>query len=88
LDLFWFYQALLETERKATEAAKREHAEAERRNEELIKKFEGAEKKIEQLQDTVQRYNIDDHKSSFIHLPLYVTILSAKTYLALSFCHV
>ena len=52
-------QALLLTERQATEAAKREHAESERRNEELIKKFESAEKKIEQLQDTVQRYNIN-----------------------------
>lgn len=50
-------QALLQTERQATETAKKEHAEAERRNEELMKKFEGAEKKIEQLQDTAQRYN-------------------------------
>ncbi|KAG2589584.1 hypothetical protein PVAP13_5NG372100 [Panicum virgatum] len=40
-------QALLQTERQATEAAKREHAESERRNEELTK--------IEQLQETVQR---------------------------------
>jgi myosin-5 len=52
-------QALLQTERQATEAAKREHAESERRNDELIKKFEGAEKKIEQLQDTVQRYSLN-----------------------------
>ena len=50
-------QALLQTERQATETAKKEHAEAERRNEELMKKFEAAEKKIEQLQDTAQRYN-------------------------------
>lgn len=55
---FWFRQALLQTERHATETAKKEHAEAERINEELVKKFEGAEKKIEQLQDTVQRYNL------------------------------
>jgi len=52
-------QALLQTERQVTEAAKREHAESERRNEELIKKFEVAEKKIEQLQDTVQRYSLN-----------------------------
>ena len=50
---------MLQTERQATEAAKREHAESERRNDELIKKFEGAEKKIEQLQDTVQRYSLN-----------------------------
>jgi hypothetical protein len=50
-------QALLQTERQATETAKKEHAEAERRNEELMKKFEAAEKKIEQLQDTAQRCN-------------------------------
>jgi hypothetical protein len=56
---FLLLQALLLTERQATEAAKREHAESELRNEELIKKFESAEKKIEQLQETVHRYNIN-----------------------------
>lgn len=59
LYLFLLLQALLLTERQATEAAKREHAESELRNEELIKKFESAEKKIEQLQETVHRYNIN-----------------------------
>ncbi|KAL5198356.1 hypothetical protein ABZP36_001868 [Zizania latifolia] len=48
-------KALLQNEREPTEAASREHAEPERKNKELIKKFEGTEKKIEQLQDTVQR---------------------------------
>jgi myosin-5 len=44
--IFELLQALLQTERQATEAAKREHADSERRNEELIKKFEGADKKM------------------------------------------
>jgi hypothetical protein len=47
--------------------AKSEHAEAERKKEELIKKFGGTEKKIEQLQYAVQRYNLDNHTSSFIN---------------------
>jgi hypothetical protein len=83
--LIWFYQALLETERQATEAAKSEDAKAEQRKEELIKNFEGTEKKIEQLQYVVQRYNLDNHKSLFINPYVYVMSLPAKTYLALSF---
>jgi hypothetical protein len=76
---------MLETERQATEAAKSEDAKAERRKEELIKNFEGTEKKIEQLQYVVQRYNLDNHKSLFINPYVYVMSLPAKTYLALSF---
>lgn len=46
----------MQAERQATEEAKKAHAEAQARGEELLKKFEEASKKNDLLQDTVQRF--------------------------------
>jgi len=47
---------LLLSERQSTDEAKKAYAEAQDRNSELIKKLEDAESKVEQLQDSVQRF--------------------------------
>ena len=46
------------TERQATDAAKKAYFEAQEKNNELAKKFEDAEAKADQLQETVQRFYI------------------------------
>lgn len=49
-------QALLLLERQASDAGKKAYAEAQERNNELAKKGEDAETKVDQLQETVQRF--------------------------------
>ncbi|RRT54355.1 hypothetical protein B296_00029822 [Ensete ventricosum] len=51
-------KALLQTEKQATEAANKSLAEAQQRNNELLKKVEDSEARAEQIQDTVQRFLI------------------------------
>ncbi|URE07310.1 DIL domain [Musa troglodytarum] len=48
-------KALLLTEKKATDAANKAYAEAQERNNKLVKKVEDSETKIDQLQDSIQR---------------------------------
>ncbi|KAJ8491723.1 hypothetical protein OPV22_013444 [Ensete ventricosum] len=48
-------KALLQTEKQATEATNKSLAEAQQRNNELLKKVEDSEARAEQIQDTVQR---------------------------------
>lgn len=47
---------MLLSERKTAEEAKQEFAIAQAKNEELMKKFEEAERKAKELQDSVQRF--------------------------------
>lgn len=49
-------QALLLSEKQAAEEAKKASADAETRNMDLAKKLEEAERKMDQLQDSTQRY--------------------------------
>lgn len=48
-------QALLLSERQAAEDAKKACSDAEAKNAELIKKLEDSERKVDQLQESVQR---------------------------------
>ena len=50
-----FIQESLLLEREAAEEARKALTQAEARNAELIKKFEDSERKVDQLQNTVQR---------------------------------
>ena len=47
---------MLLIERQSTDEAKKTYAEAQDRNRELMKKLEDAESKVDQLQDSVQRF--------------------------------
>jgi len=47
---------LLISERQSTDEAEKAYAEAQGRNSELMKKLEDAESKVDQLQDSVQRF--------------------------------
>ena len=49
-------QALILSERQAAEEAKKASTDAEARNAELAKKLEDAEQKVDQLQESVQRF--------------------------------
>lgn len=49
-------QALLASEKKATEEARNSSRDAEGKNTELASKLENAERKVDQLQDSVQRF--------------------------------
>lgn len=49
-------QALLLSERQAAEGAGKASIDAEARNAELAKKLEDAEQKVDQLQESVQRF--------------------------------
>lgn len=48
----------MQTEKQATDAANKSLAEAQERNNELLKKVEDSEARAAQLQDTVQRFLI------------------------------
>lgn len=72
-------QALLLSERQAAEEARKGRSDAEARNAELTKNLEDAEKKVDQLQESVQRfvntsdngnwYNCDKLYSQFVLKP-------------------
>lgn len=49
-------QALLQSERQTAEEARKARTDSEARNAELSKKLEDAEQKVDQLQESVQRF--------------------------------
>ena len=53
-----FVQALLQSETQIAEETKQAYAVEQTKNGELNRKLEGAEKKVDQLQDSVQRFVI------------------------------
>lgn len=67
LSKFTIVQALLQSEKQSAEEIRRARADAEVRNKELFGKLEDAERKVDQLQDSVQRFvlvNLVDYQSS------------------------
>lgn len=56
MNFFVTVQASLLSERQAAQDARKSTADAEARNTELMKKLEDAGKKVEQLQESVQRF--------------------------------
>lgn len=65
-------QALLLSERCAAEEARKACSDAEARNTELVNKVEDAERKVDQLQDSVQRYINSIENMKFLELISYL----------------
>lgn len=56
--IYNFVQALLQNQKTDVEEAKKSLIEADAKNAELMKKFEDAEKRAEQLQESSQRFGL------------------------------
>lgn len=71
-------QALLQSERKATEEARNACTDAEARNVELVKKLEDSELRVDQLQESVHRSVLKRNLFETKLVPLCIKILKRK----------